>query len=163
MNTYELIFTVLAALMLAVSVINDILWAIFLKKNKNASPVFSLSSMITDLLIVGVSIFSFTRANDTFKPFWLLLIICMVIALPTSTGSIITEKGFCTFALGFKNLIPAEFVKYQYKGNNLELYPNNQKRTYRFNIKNIKTVKLLADWYPKYGFTNPLIDQDDDK
>ncbi|HRR77680.1 MAG TPA: hypothetical protein P5191_12860 [Ruminococcus sp.] len=163
MRTIELIFTVLAALMLASSVINDILWAVYLKKNKNTSPVFSLSSIVIDFLLIGVFTFSFVRADNGFKPFWLMMLICMVVSIPTSTGSVITEKGLGTFSFCFKMFIPAESVKYQYKGKLLELYPNNQKRTYRFNINNIKTVKLLADWYPKYEFINPLISDNDDQ
>ena len=37
----------------------------------------------------------------------------------------------------------------------------NKPEKYQFGIKKTKTVTMLADWYPKFEYTNPIVPEDD--
>ena len=93
--------------------------------------------------------------------------ILMLLVLPCEF-TCLSPEGIRTMIFRNKGLNPVENLSYEYKKGrffeNLCIYQNNVKSgskdlPMRFNIgiKRPKTVKMLADWYGKHGYENPLI------
>ena len=82
-----------------------------------------------------------------------------------SETEILTPKGICrNFPLKDK-YVPLSDLSYEFKDNYLAMYFSTKKNNmvkYHIGIKNIKTVKMLADWYPKHDMTNPLLPEGGD-
>ena len=160
MNTYELIFTVLSVVLVAGSAANLVSWLALIKR-KDASPVFELWSIVFfPIMAVLFVLYGVFLANESFRLYWILIAAVMALTTPASASAVVTENGLCNILFGYRRYTPPERVQYQYNGKYLALYAPRYKRVYRLNTNNIKTVKILADFYPKHGYSNPLLPQD---
>ncbi|MBQ6182166.1 MAG: hypothetical protein IJK31_10850 [Ruminococcus sp.] len=160
MTTFELVLTILGALLLAGGLADLISWLTLIKE-QNTSPVFALWWMILFVIMAGSFLIRCITVENSLKLYYAMLTVCVLTAIPASSGIVITDKGICTILFGFRRYTLPGSVEYKYIGKNLELHFKKQRRFFNLNIKNIKTVKLLADWYPKSGYVNPLISNND--
>ena len=92
----------------------------------------------------------------------ILLIILAILIIPSAI-TCISPEGIRTALFINNGISPVQNLSYEYsKGlfgiEKLNLFLNNKKLVNGFNlgIKKPKTVKMLADWYGKHGYENPL-------
>lgn len=149
MNTFEIIFSILGGGLLFFSVINTPFWFIERKKEKNSTTIYSLYYILAALFMTIFSFVMFLSIKDDLKPYLIMLLLGLIISFPCSCGVILTEKGVYRSIFSIKKYISPDDIKYRYINNVLELYVKGNKQVYNYNIKNEKTLKLLADYYTK--------------
>ncbi len=158
MSIPEIILTVIAAVILAASAVCTVSWLIALRSDKENAFVFSLSNLVINGVLIIMFIL-FAATGDSYRLFYLLISISEIISIPMMCGAILTTKGICTVLFIKKRYIPLSELSYQYAGRDLEIYQKGKSRPakYQLCIKDTKTIKMLADWYPKHDYENPLI------
>jgi len=92
-----------------------------------------------------------------------LFLVLVILTVPICGFECLSPEGLRYPLFMNKGISPVENHSYEYKKGlfgieSLYIYnnKNNRKLSYNFGIKNIKTVKMLADWYGKHGYENPL-------
>ena len=157
MSTGEKIFFVIVCLLLVFIIIEDIL--IIRSWSKIKEKVFVsnwLSFLCPVLMVLGV------WASGRNSYISIAFLICLIFSIP-SYITCLSPQGIRT-AFKKDDLDPVENFSYEYKKNSIGLeqlyiYKKGFKRptTYNIGIKKTKTVKMLADWYGKHDYENPLI------
>jgi len=161
-DIFNMIIIVALVVICVESLFITVRWLIYMATEKEKALAGSLDSLIA--CAVGIVIFSVLCIIDA-KMRWIyaLTAICELLSLPACCFSILTPKGICrNFALKSR-YVPTSELSYEFADKDLVMHFNNKPKPvkYRLGIKNIKTVKMLADWYPKHGYTNPLIPDED--
>jgi len=129
---------------------------------KEKAVIASKAALINDLAFVFCFIVLFIidiKGNFMFG----VVAACDLIAMPVTSTTLLTPKGICNKNCLKQTYVPVADVSYQYKDEKLELhYPKkNKTENYQYGIKKTGTVTMLADWYPKYEYTNPIVPEDD--
>ena len=161
----EWIFFIALCGLCAVSLITLIKWLIAYSTEKEKALVGSRESVIAGIIAASIFTLLFVIELITGHPVWIygIAAVCELIYLPAAAFSILTPKGICRI-LSLKNkYVPLSDVSYEFTDKFLAIYiaqKNGSKMVrYHYGIKNIKTVKMLADWYPKHNMTNPLLNE----
>lgn len=117
--------------------------------NKKVLVAYTIIALIG--IIVFVLIYSVTLTALIYSLAVLLLI--------PSAFTFLTPEGIRTFLFAGKGIISTDRISYEYKDKVLELYINDSgiPKVYDLGTTNINTVKMLADWYSKHDYQNPLI------
>ena len=156
MDTGEKFFLVIVCLLLVFVIIEDILLIISWSKAKEK--VF-VSNWLSFLSTIFFGLCICLPNYDT--PISILYLICLILTIPCQFTCLSPEGIRTAFKKG--GLIPVENLSYEYTKTKfgidiLSLYDEVKSRpsTYNIGIKNPKTVKMLADWYGKHGYENPL-------
>ena len=159
MKTYEIVFTVVMAVMAVYYIIADVRLILVLKKAGKKTMAFK-SDCFGELvgLIFGVTI-CFLHSNMLLAS---TAALCTVVLLPM-IPIYITPQGVPR--VGLKAFMePAEKISYEYaQGDlvkeNLLIYRNGSEVPIKlhFGIKSPKLITILNDNYVKHGYENPLL------
>ena len=115
-----------------------------------------LSYIVTILAFCSLIIFG----NDFQLP-WILMTVFFVLSLFCCLIPITPHGIVQAFPLGMK-LVPNQEYSYEYAKDKLcecvKLYRNgvDKPAVFHIGIHRPATVKMLADWYSKHGYENPL-------
>ena len=167
MTIVQIICTVVLAVLLAAQIIIDISWLVSISRAKERAVIGTLSHLWLDIILLGIQIADLIISDN--KLIWILLILYLVLAIPGRFINVLSPEGVRTFII-FNNkdgIIPVDDYSYQYVQSGsgkekLELHRKKSGRVeaYTLGIKNIKVIQMLADYYGKYGYENPLLKQD---
>ena len=149
------IVTGIFSLYLAVSFIVSLI------REKEKAVVGSLESLISiTVCVVLFSVMFFFSRN----PVYGAVAVAELFAFPCTVFAVLTPKGISLPLHITGKYKPVSELSYQFNANRLEMYFAGKKACtkYHIGIKNIKTVKMLADYYPKHGYTNPLAPAEND-
>ena len=156
MNIFQIILTVITALCDAFLLIFDICLLISWLRAKEKAFITNWTGFIYVLL--GFSIF--TTSHERLYG-WLFLV--MVVLMILSQFTCISPEGVRLPIFIKGGIDPVDNYSYEYSKNDfghevLLLYNKNGKSglPYNIGIKKPKTVKMLADWYGKHNYENPL-------
>ena len=157
MSKFDIIISVILGLACAVFLVLDISIFISWAKAKEKAFISNWSSLLTTLLLgVGVALPNKDRA------FGILYIICLVLIIPFEMICL-SPEGIRRSIFKNNGIDSVENYSYEFGQNSLgmeTLYIFDSRRTrgipYNVGIKKTKTVKMLADWYGKHGYENPL-------
>ena len=129
-------------------------------KFKDKAIVLNLPMLLLYVIAVIVDIFLIIFIKSFRVPWILLGVIVLLSAFCLLVP--ITSQGIVSAGpLGCK-LLPREEYSYEFAkdkiGNCMKLYRKGTEKpaVFHLGIKNMKTVKMLADWYGKHGYENPL-------
>ena len=155
MSTFQIIFSVIIAIFCLLALIFDIVTFISWSKAKEKAIVTNWVNFF--YLICPIILF----ANTDSLLGWLLLI-CGILTIPVQF-TCLSPEGIRLPLFIKGGIDPVENYSYEYKQNSLgkdTLYLYNKNKTsglsYNIGIKKPKTVKILADWYGKHNYENPL-------
>ena len=118
-------------------------------------PLF-LSYMVTALGFCALLIL-----NESFRIPWLLMMIFWLFSVFCLCVPITPQGVMYVFPFGYK-LVSNEEYSYEYSetkfGECVKLYRKGIEKpaVFHIGIHKSTTVKMLADWYGKHGFENPL-------
>ncbi|MBP5581535.1 MAG: hypothetical protein J6X85_07100 [Ruminococcus sp.] len=92
-----------------------------------------------------------------------LFLVMVILTIPICGFDCLSPEGIRYPIFMNKGISPVANHSYEYKKGlfgieHLYIYNNrtNKKLSYNIGIKKMKTVKMLADWYGKHGYENPL-------
>ncbi|EWM53820.1 hypothetical protein [Ruminococcus flavefaciens] len=145
-----LLFTILCCI--------NLLRGIFKFKDKAIVLNLPVLLLYTIAIIGGIFLIIF---NKSFRVPWILLEVMLLLSVFTALVPITSQGIVSAGPLGCK-LLPREEYSYEFgkdkMGECLKLYRQGTDKpaTFHLGIKNMKTVKLLADWYGKHNYENPL-------
>ncbi len=151
------IFFVIICILCVIGVITDI--GLFISWSKAKEKVFVANwiSFLTTIFLCAVNLLP-----GEIDRISIALVIMMILVIPCQFTCLSPEGIRTDFKKG--GLIPVENLSYEYTKTKfgidiLSLYDEGKSRpsTYNIGIKKPKTVKMLADWYGKHGYENPLI------
>lgn len=158
----EIVFTVIAAVLAAAGIVLDISWLISIRKAEEKAFVGSLTKLIIYAVLIVISAVNIFVSESWL--FWLMIMLYWIAALPAAVFTVLSPEGVRTFSFRSGGIIPLDDYRYQFvQGKSgretLELHRKASGRLekYQLGIKNIRTVKILADYYPKFGYENPLL------
>ncbi len=158
MTVLETIIFVVAVVLLAVSALMTMSWLTAFIREKEKALVYSAEMLICAgiVTILSFAVFIIGKGHDTALG---LIALAVLISIPSVCGVILTPKGVCRSLSFGRKYAPSSEVSYEFKGSALEIYTPGSTRPAKFQIgtKSIRTVKMLADWYQKHGYENPLI------
>ena len=161
-NIIDKVLLAALCLLCAVTLFTLVKWLISYKTEKEKALIGSRESVIAGITAPAVFILLFIVELITGHTVWIYLItaVCEILYLPAAAFNILTPKGICrNFSLKSK-YVPTSDLSYEFTDDYLAMYFNNRKKNnmvkYHIGIKNVNTVKMLADWYPKHNYTNPL-------
>lgn len=152
MSVFDIVITVLLAILCLITIVFDIAsfrsWA----KAKEKNFIGNWADIIFRVLLAVMFLL---------RPFSVITVLFLV------TLALTTPLAFtCLSPEGMRNafgLNPVSNLSYEYKKNNISIetlyiYAQNKPKAaaYNLGIKKPKTVKMLADWYGKHGYENPL-------
>lgn len=160
MSIWWYIATVVLSVGVLFMVLNSINLLRGMLKFKDKAIVLNLPTLLLYAIAIAVDIFLIIFVKG-FRVPWILLgailllsIFCLMV-LVTSQG--VVSAG----PLGCK-LLPREEYSYEFgkdrMGDCMKLFRkgNDKPAVFHLGIKSMKTVKMLADWYGKHGYENPL-------
>ena len=156
MDTVDKIFFVLVCLLLVFIIIEDIFLIRSWSKAKEKVFVSNWLSFLCPVLSV---LCPWMSSRNIYIP--IAFLICCILTIPFQF-TCLSPEGIRT-AFKKDDLDSVENFSYEYKKNSIGLeqlyiYKKGFKRptTYNIGIKKTKTVKMLADWYGKHNYENPL-------
>jgi len=92
-----------------------------------------------------------------------LFLVMVILTIPICGFDCLSPEGIRYPIFMNKGISPVDNHSYEYKKGlfgieHLYIYNNRtyKKLSYNIGIKKMKTVKMLADWYGKHGYENPL-------
>ncbi len=150
------IFFVIICILCVIGVITDI--GLFISWSKAKEKVFVANwiSFLTTIFPCAVNLLP-----GEIDRISIALVIMMILVIPCQFTCLSPEGIRTAFKKG--GLIPVENLSYEYTKTKfgidiLSLYDEGKSRpsTYNIGIKKPKTVKMLADWYGKHNYENPL-------
>ncbi len=150
------IFFVIICILCVIGVITDI--GLFISWSKAKEKVFVANwiSFLTTIFLCAVNLLP-----GEIDRISIALVIMMILVIPCQFTCLSPEGIRTDFKKG--GLIPVENLSYEYTKTKfgidiLSLYDEGKSRpsTYNIGIKKPKTVKMLADWYGKHNYENPL-------
>ena len=129
-------------------------------KVKEKTFVMNLPTLLLYVIAIAADI-ALLVFNRGFRVPWAILLGAMILSIfglfvPLSPQGVISAGP-----LGCK-LLPREEYSYEFAkdklGECLKLYRKGADKpaVFHLGIKKMKTVKMLADWYGKHGYENPL-------
>ena len=149
-------FTIILIILCAVVLVYDICCFISWSRAKEKAFISNIWSLAVILIIAACGLLLKNSLRSV------LLTSLAVLLIPLNI-TCLSPEGIRTAIFANKGISPVQNLSYEYgKGlfgmEKLDLFINNKKFAQGFNlgIKNKKTVKMLADWYGKHGYENPL-------
>ncbi len=149
-------FTVVLIILCAVVLVYDICCFISWSRAKEKSFISNIWSFAVILIIAACGLLLKNSLHSV------LLTSIAVLLIPLNI-TCLSPEGIRTAIFSNKGISPVQNLSYEYgKGlfgmEKLDLFLNDKKLAQSFNlgIKKMKTVKMLADWYGKHGYENPL-------
>jgi hypothetical protein len=129
-------------------------------RHKEKTIVMNLPALLLYFIaiIVGICLAIF---NASFRIPWILMTVIMLLSVFCLCVPV-TPDGIVSAGPLKSELIPREEYSYEFSkdkmGDCVKLYRSGADRpaVFHLGIKNMKTVKMLADWYGKHGYENPL-------
>ncbi|HNZ99375.1 hypothetical protein [Ruminococcus sp.] len=129
-------------------------------KFKDKVIVMNLPALLLYIIAIAVGI-ALVIFNKGFRVPWILMEVILLLSIfslcvPITPQGVVNEGPF-----GCK-LLPREDYSYEFgkdkMGECMKLYRKGVEKpaVFHLGIKNMKTVKMLADWYGKHGYENPL-------
>ena len=129
-------------------------------KFKDKVIVMNLPALLLYIIAIAVGI-ALVIFNKGFRVPWILMEVILLLSIfslcvPITPQGVVNEGPF-----GCK-LLPREEYSYEFgkdkMGECMKLYRKGVEKpaVFHLGIKNMKTVKMLADWYGKHGYENPL-------
>lgn len=155
-NVIDIILIALLAILCIAAVILDI--SEFISWSKAKEKVFVgnwINIAVTMILALALQI----------RPsiITILFLAMVVLLIPIYGFECLSPQGLRYPIFMNKGISPVEIHSYEYKKGlfgieHLYIYNNRsgRKLSYNLGIKNMKAVKMLADWYGKHGYENPL-------
>ena len=157
MSTLQIILSVIIAILCAAELVFDISLFLSWSKAKEKAFIANWTNFIYILLAIVVFL-----PNSKIILGWLFLLFAVLSVPPLFTCLSPEGVRLPIFIKG--GIDPVENYSYEYKQNSLGkdtlyLYNKNGKSglPYNIGIKKTKTVKMLAEWYGKHDYENPLI------
>ena len=149
-------FTIILIILCAVVLVYDICCFISWSRAKEKSFISNIWALAVILILAACGLFVKNTVHS------ILLISLAVLIIPFDI-TCLSPEGIRTAIFANKGISPVKNLSYEYgKGlfgiEKLDLFINDKKFAKGFNlgIKKMKTVKMLADWYGKHGYENPL-------
>ena len=149
-------FTVVLIILCTVALVYDICCFISWSRAKEKSFISNILSLAVIVIIAVCGLFIKNTVHSV------LLVSLAVLLIPFDI-TCLSPEGIRTAIFVNKGISPVQNLSYEYgKGmfgmEKLDLFLNDKKLAQGFNlgIKRPKTVKMLADWYGKHGYENPL-------
>jgi hypothetical protein len=129
-------------------------------KHKEKAIIMNLPALLLYIIAIagGTTLAVF---NGNFRLPWILMTVIMLLCIFCLCIPV-TPDGIVSAGPLKSALIPREEYSYEFSkdkiGNCVKLYRNGAAKpmTAHLGIKSMKTVKMLADWYGKHGYENPL-------
>jgi hypothetical protein len=148
--------TVVLIILCTVALVSDICFFISWSRAKEKSFISNIWSLAVLLVIAVCGMLDKNTVHSV------LLVSLAVLLIPFDI-TCLSPEGIRTAIFANKGISPVQNLSYEYsKGlfgiEKLDLFMNNKKfaRGFNLGIKKPKTVKMLADWYGKHGYENPL-------
>ena len=149
-------FTVVLIILCAAALVYDICCFISWSRAKEKSFISNILALAGILVLAVCGLFLKNTAHSV------LMVLLAVLLIPCDI-TCLSPEGIRTAIFANKGISPVKDLSYEYgKGlfgmEKLDLFINDKKFAKGFNlgIKKMKTVKMLADWYGKHGYENPL-------
>ena len=149
-------FTVVLIILCAAALVYDICCFISWSRAKEKSFISNILALAGIIVLAVCGLFLKNTAHSV------LMILLAVLLIPCDI-TCLSPEGIRTAIFANKGISPVKNLSYEYgKGlfgmEKLDIFINDKKIAQGFNlgIKNMKTVKMLADWYGKHGYENPL-------
>ncbi|MBP5432079.1 hypothetical protein [Ruminococcus sp.] len=149
-------FTVVLIILCTAALVYDICCFISWSRAKEKSFISNIWALTVILILAACGLFVKNTVHS------ILLISLAVLIIPFDI-TCLSPEGIRTAIFANKGISPVKNLSYEYgKGlfgiEKLDLFINDKKFAKGFNlgIKKMKTVKMLADWYGKHGYENPL-------
>ena len=157
MDSGEKIFFVIICILIVGTIVIDI--ALFISWSKAKEKVFVSNWMsFISSVILGLCI----CLPNYDSPISIAYFICLILLIPCEV-TCLSPEGIRTMIFRKGGIEPVENYSYEYTKSKLgietlHLYAKGKNRPspYNIGIKKPKTVKMLADWYGKHGYENPL-------
>ena len=149
-------FTVVLIILCAAALVYDICCFISWSRAKEKSFISNILALAGIIVLAVCGLFLKNTAHSV------LMILLAVLLIPCDI-TCLSPEGIRTAIFANKGISPVKNLSYEYgKGlfgmEKLDLFMNDKKFANGFNlgIKRKKTVKMLADWYGKHSYENPL-------
>ena len=149
-------FPVVLIILCAAALVYDICCFISWSRAKEKSFISNILALAGIIVLAVCGLFLKNTAHSV------LMILLAVLLIPCDI-TCLSPEGIRTAIFANKGISPVKNLSYEYgKGlfgmEKLDLFINDKKFAKGFNlgIKKMKTVKMLADWYGKHGYENPL-------
>lgn len=162
----DVLFYIALCALCAVSLFTMVRWFIDYKTEKEKALVGSRESLAASIIAAAVLILLFFLDLVTGSTQWLYLIagVCELAYIPAATFTILTPNGICrSFSLK-KAYVPTSDLSYEFGDRFLAMFftkkAKNNMVKYHIGINKKETVKMLADWYPKHDYKNPILPDD---
>ena len=162
MGKFMTIITIILAIICIPVLLYDICLILSWSKAKEKAFIANLSSIIVTAFCAAVIIIIDLIEKKGIDLFTIVFIILEILLLPFDI-TCLSPEGIRTPIFVNNGISPVQNWSYEYTGGTLtkeklDLFRNNQKfkRGFHLGIKKPKTVKILADWYGKHGYENPL-------
>ncbi|MCR5601219.1 MAG: hypothetical protein K6G33_10830 [Ruminococcus sp.] len=129
-------------------------------RHKEAAIVINLPTLLIYFIAIIVEII-LAIFNKDFSVPWILMTVIMLLSVLCLCVPL-TPEGIVSAGPLKSKLIPREEYSYEFSkdkmGDCVKIYRNGASRpaVFHLGIKNMKTVKMLADWYSKHDYENPL-------
>ncbi len=129
-------------------------------RHKDKAVVMNLPVLLLYFIAADTGI-ALAIFNESFRVPWILMTVIMLLCI-VCLAVPITNEGIVSASPLKSVVIPREEYSYEFSkdkmGECVKLYRNNAEKpaVFHLGIKNMKTVKMLADWYGKHGYENPL-------
>ncbi|MDD7515363.1 hypothetical protein [Ruminococcus flavefaciens] len=129
-------------------------------KFKEKAVVMNLAALLLYLIaiVAGCALAAF---NSGFRVPWILMTVILLLSIVCLAVPVTPQGIVSAGPLGCK-LLPREEYSYEYAndkmGECLLIFRQGAEKPAKFHlgIKNTSAVKILADWYGKHGYENPL-------
>ena len=150
------IFFVIICIICIIAVVVDI--GLFISWSKAKEKVFVANwiSFLTTIFLCAVNLL-----HGEIDRISIALVIMMILVIPCQF-TCLSPEGIRNMIFRNGGIDPVENISYEYKKGSLgmeQLYiykGQSSRGTYNVGIKKPKTVKMLADWYGKHNYENPL-------
>lgn len=150
------IFFGIVCILCVMSVVIDIGLFISWSKVKEKVFVSNWMSFLTTIILCVTNLLPGEADRNS-----IALVIMMILIIPCEF-TCLSPEGVRTAIFRNGGIEPVQNLSYEYRKNSLGLeqlyiYKGQSSRgTFNVGIKKPKTVKMLADWYGKHGYENPL-------
>ena len=150
------IFFGIVCILCVMSVVIDIGLFISWSKAKEKVFVSNWLSFLTTIILCVTNLLPGEADRNS-----IALVIMMILIIPCEF-TCLSPEGMRTMIFMNGGIEPVQNLSYEYRKNSLGLeqlyiYKGQSSRgIFNVGIKKPKTVKMLADWYGKHGYENPL-------
>ena len=160
---FDWLFCIAVGAMCLITLFMFTKWLIAYFTEKEKAVVGSRESLNLCIIVTSIFVLLFVMELFIGNKSWVYAAAAFaeLLSLPSGVFSIFTPKGICKLFSLKKTYVPTSDLSYEFKEDHLVVYftkkqKNNMVR-YHIGIKNMNTVKILADWYPKHDYKNPLL------